>query len=306
MSDIKLFRINDVMSPVELASKSVALEKSLQTLIETHLEIFLGVRLLASEYSTGKVHRGRIDTLGIDENGCPVIIEYKRSMNDSIINQGLFYLNWLMDHQAEFNLLVQKKFSDMFDDIKWDAPRLICVAADFTRYDVHAVQQMNRNIDLIRYQKFGDEMLLFEAINKAVAYATDGGESPKNIETKIKPSSTHKTFKEEFVNASPEMLDRYEALKAYLVSLGDDVTETWTKRYVAFRRIKNFASVVARKDSLHVYLKIEPSSVHLQDGFTRDVSDKGHWGTGDLEIIIRSMDDFEKAKPFLFTSYEAS
>jgi predicted transport protein len=306
MSDIKLFRINDVMAPVELASKSVALEKSLQTLIETHLEIFLGVRLLASEYSTGKVHRGRIDTLGIDENGCPVIIEYKRSMNDSIINQGLFYLNWLMDHQAEFNLLVQKKFSDMFDDIKWDAPRLICVAADFTRYDVHAVQQMNRNIDLIRYQKFGDEMLLFEAINKAVAYATDGGESPKNIETKIKPSSTHKTFKEEFVNASPEMLDRYEALKAYLVSLGDDVTETWTKRYVAFRRIKNFASVVARKDSLHVYLKIEPSSVHLQDGFTRDVSDKGHWGTGDLEIIIRSMDDFEKAKPFLFTSYEAS
>ncbi len=70
MSDIKLFRISGGTPPVELASKSVALEKSLQTLIEAHLETFLGVRLLGSEYSTGKVHAGRIDTLGIDENGC--------------------------------------------------------------------------------------------------------------------------------------------------------------------------------------------------------------------------------------------
>jgi RecB family endonuclease NucS len=73
MSDIKLFQING--SEVrELAGQSVAVEKSLQILIENHLEAFLGVRLLASEYSTGKTHGGRIDTLGLDENGCPVII----------------------------------------------------------------------------------------------------------------------------------------------------------------------------------------------------------------------------------------
>ena len=83
MSDIKLFQING--SEVrELAGQSVAVEKSLQTLIENHLEAFLGVRLLASEYSTGKTHGGRIDTLGLDENGCPVIIEYKRALNENL------------------------------------------------------------------------------------------------------------------------------------------------------------------------------------------------------------------------------
>jgi RecB family endonuclease NucS len=76
MSDIKLFKINEQVE--ELAGKSVALEKSLQVLLEGNLETFLGVRFLASEYSTGRTHRGRIDTLGLDENGCPVIIEYKR------------------------------------------------------------------------------------------------------------------------------------------------------------------------------------------------------------------------------------
>jgi RecB family endonuclease NucS len=86
MSDIKLFSIaNNTVN--ELSGKSAALEKSLQKLLEINLEAFLGVRFLSSEYSTGKTHGGRIDTLGIDENGCPVIIEYKRSTNENVINQ---------------------------------------------------------------------------------------------------------------------------------------------------------------------------------------------------------------------------
>jgi hypothetical protein len=51
----------------ELQGRFVTVEKSLQALIETHLYEPLGVRFLASEYSTGKTHGGRIDMLGIDE-----------------------------------------------------------------------------------------------------------------------------------------------------------------------------------------------------------------------------------------------
>ncbi len=133
-----------VAVPLELASKSVALEKSLQTLIEAHLETFLGVRLLASEYSTGRVHGGRIDTLVIDENGCPVIIEYKRATNENVVNQGLYYLDWLMDHRSEFELLTLKKLGkEASEGIEWSSPRLLCIAGDFTKYDAHAVQQMS-------------------------------------------------------------------------------------------------------------------------------------------------------------------
>lgn len=65
---MKLFRLekDDV---TEIAVRSVSVEKTLQSLIERHLDKFLSVRFLASEYFTGKTHKGRIDTLGIDENG---------------------------------------------------------------------------------------------------------------------------------------------------------------------------------------------------------------------------------------------
>jgi len=81
MSDLKLFRMT-AGKAAELSGGGTALEKSLQTLIERNLDALLGIRFLATEYSTGPKHGGRIDTLGIDENGSPVIIEYKRSMNE--------------------------------------------------------------------------------------------------------------------------------------------------------------------------------------------------------------------------------
>jgi RecB family endonuclease NucS len=107
VADIKLFRL--IASNVrELQGKSATVEKSFQNQIEGHMDEFLGIRFLASEYTTGRTHSGRIDTLGIDENGSPVVVEYKRTLNENVITQGLFYLDWLLDHKAEFILLVSK------------------------------------------------------------------------------------------------------------------------------------------------------------------------------------------------------
>src|SRR5688500_8101350 len=167
MSDVKLFRLNPNGRAVELPGEAVSVERSLQSLIERDSETFLGVSFLESEYVTGKTHGGRIDSLGIDEDDCPVIIEYKRATNENVINQGLFYLDWLLDHKAEFQLLVMDKLGkDRAEQIDWSAPRLLCIAGDFTRYDKHAVQQINRNIDLMRYQMFGTEMLALQLVHR--------------------------------------------------------------------------------------------------------------------------------------------
>lgn len=301
MSDIKLFRI-EKSEVQELEGRSASVEKSLQTQMEAHLEIFLGVRFLATEYSTGKTHAGRIDTLGIDENGCPVIIEYKRATNENVINQGLFYLDWLMDHKAEFTLLVMKKLSkDSSDTIEWSSPRLLCIAGDFTKYDAHAVQQINRNIELIRYRRYGDELLLLELVNATTAVvSTTYSEKPGK--------NQYKTVTEYLAQAKQGQKDLYEEIKAYLLAMGDDVQFKVLKFYFAFKRIKNFACVEVHTGTgkLLVYVKVDPDSIDLEKGFTRDVKKTGHFGTGDLEITIGSLTDFEKAKPLLLKSYEAS
>jgi len=308
MSDIKLFRINGDLAE-EIDSQSVALEKSLQHLIEKHLETLLGVRFLATEHSTGAKHGGRIDTLGIDENGCPVIIEYKRSLNENVINQGLYYLDWLMDHKAEFELLVQRKFgAKEAEGIEWSTPRLLCIAGEFTKYDTYAVEQINRNIELLRYRRYSDDLLLFELVN---AKSADPIKVQEKKVTKIKAESggtVYKTFSEYLEQASPDLQDRFESLKAFVEALGDDVQTKTLKYYGAFKRLKNFCCVEVhtKSNNMLLFLKVDPTTIRLEPGFSRDVRETGHFGTGDLELTIRTMADLERAKPHIVTSYEAS
>ncbi|MBN1122215.1 MAG: DUF91 domain-containing protein [Anaerolineae bacterium] len=300
MGDIKLFNIaND--SAEELPGQSYAVEKSLQTLIERHLEDFLGVRFLETEYSTGKTHGGRIDTLGIDENGFPVIIEYKRATNENVINQGLFYLNWLVDHQGEFELLVMKKLGqDVAEHIEWSNPRLICIAGDFTKYDEHAVQQINRNIELIRYRTYGNhELLLLELVNAVSTHAV-----PTQVTTNAR--SSQRTVSEALEQADTDLYNLFHDLESFIMALGDDVQKKTLKVYFAYKRIQNFACVEVHTwdQELLVFVKVNPDDVELEEGFTRDVRQIGHFGTGDLEIRISSHADLERAKPLIIASYE--
>ncbi|MFZ2076499.1 MAG: DUF5655 domain-containing protein [Xanthobacteraceae bacterium] len=78
--------------------------------------------------------------------------------------------------------------------------------------------------------------------------------------------------------------------------------------YIAFKRIKNFACIEFRPTTARilVYVKVDPASVQLEPGFTRDVSNVGHYGTGDLEITLAKPEDLERAMPLIKRSYEES
>ncbi|WP_413738076.1 DUF5655 domain-containing protein [Shewanella sp. BJSY2023SW001] len=307
MSDIKLFKYH-AGGVTELEGKAAVVEKELQQLIESNMEAFLGVRFLATEYNTGKTHRGRIDSLGLDENGCPVIIEYKRHTNENVINQGLFYLDWLLDHQAEFQLLVMKTLgNEAAESIEWEGTRLLCIAGDFTKYDEHAVQQINRNIELLRYKLFADDLLMLELVN-VVAVSGQSVKSQIGLTgtdaafAKPKSSSVMKTHLEQLEQASVSLKQLYDGVIDFTASLGDDVHYKQLKLYGAFRRLKNFVCiiVVPKQDpKLQLLVRLDPKTVDMEEGFSRDVSEIGHWGTGDLELTIRTVDDLEKAKPLI-------
>lgn len=313
MSDIKLFRY-DQKSASELAGVSALIERQLQRLIEAQMETFLGVRFLASEYSTGKTHKGRIDSLGLDENGCPVIIEYKRHTNENVMTQGLFYLDWLLDHRAEFwKLVLDRLGKDEADKIEWSGTRLICIAGDFTRYDEHAVALMPRNIELIRYKLFGQDLILFEQVNSVSVVDASllgdggGGKPAANVDVTSNAKAEGKTHVDQMATASSELLSLWEQFTSYVHSLGDDIQQKQLKLYVAFARIKNFlcASLVSKHDPrIWLILKLDPDTVASEKGFSRDVRQIGHWGTGDLELNIRNAADLEKAKSLIERCYQ--
>lgn len=292
MSDIKLFRYSPKVS--ELKAEGVLLEKELQTVIEKNMQDFFGVTFLESEYV---IDGGRMDSIGVDENFCPVIFEYKRSMNENVINQGLFYLDWLLEHKDSFELLVLKKLGiKTAEQIDWSMPRVICIAGDFNKFDEKAIKQINRNVSLIRYKKYNNEFLLFELLNSNTV-------KPLKEETSSNTKSTDKTFVEQYEKAPSKMREIFDELKAYALSLGDDVSENTVKLYTAFKKIKNFATMEIYQAKVLVNFRLNPDDYKLTDTL-RDVRTIGHWGCGDLQLILRSNAEIELAKELMQKAYE--
>ena len=315
MSDIKLFQFS-ADDALPLPSHTAPLERELHNLMQKHMECFLGIRFVASEYSTGRIHGGRIDSLGLDENNCPVILEYKRHKNENVINQGLYYLDWLLDHRAEFKLLVLDRFGrEIADAIEWSGTRVLCIAGDFTKFDEHAVAQIGRNIELIRYQYFGDSLLMLEWINPA--QATPSTSEPGGLPQGTAPAEPVPVDSESSLESRSSVADQlaampdeqrilYEELCSFIFSLGDDINVKELQLYVAFTRLKNFVCLCLMHGWFKLWLHLDPDNVTLERNFSRNVRDKGHWGTGDLELSLRTMDDLTKAKPLIERAYQES
>ncbi|MER5782625.1 DUF5655 domain-containing protein [Streptomyces mobaraensis] len=295
MSGLKLFHTKNGVT--EVISHLAEVEVDVQNLVEANLELMLGVRFLASEYSTGPVYGGRIDTLGIDENGAPVVIEFKRATDAGVINQGLFYLSWLVDHKAEFGHLVRDRLgAAVAAQVLWSAPRLICVAGNFTRYDVHAIREHRRSIDLVRYRFFGADHFGLETV-ASVAAQTAVPRARRASENAVPGARA----------AEGAMEELYAEVDQVLLGLGDDITKVQRKTYRAYQRLRNFACVCPpQKNKLLVYLKANPKEVDLIPGFTRDVTGLGHHGTGDLEVQLRTDRDLERAQDLFRLSYTAA
>ncbi len=295
MAEIKLFKLGNNVE--ELTSKSVTVEKELQNIIEKNMAEFFGVTFLDSEY---KIDNGRMDSIGIDENNCPVIFEYKRHSSENVINQGLFYLNWLLEHKANFKLLVLEKLGNkLANEIDWSMPRVICIANDFNKYDEEAIKQINRNVSLIRYKKYGNELVLFELLNTNTV-------APLEIEKEvINKKQVDKSFIEQYSNAPIKFKAIFDELKEFALSLGDDVTANILKLYTAFKRIKNFATMEIYQSNIRLNLKLNPEEFKSQFSDTlRDIRNIGHWGCGDLQLIIKENDDITLAKDLIKKAYD--
>ncbi|MEQ4608475.1 endonuclease NucS [Streptomyces anulatus] len=284
----------------EVTPRLADVEADVQSLIEAHMETMLGVRFLASEYVIDCVEGGRIDSLGIDENGAPVIVEYKRGTDAGVINQGLYYLSWLTRHRSAFDSLVRDRLGvPTAAQVLWSAPRLICVAGDFTRYDAHAVREHRRSIDLVRYRYYGSDHVSLETV---VSVTGKSG------------AANRRTHRHGHMDA-PQALQRQTGAMAELAvaadetlrGLGDGITRVQRKQYAAYQRLRNFACVIPpQQTKLLVYLKADPKSVDLTPGFTRDVTGLGHHGTGDLEVQLRTERDLERAQDLFRLSYAAA
>ena len=178
MGTVKYFRLRDGKATLFIPEREpnslqrAVSEKELQTLCEKNLEPFFGVRFLQTEYP---VIGGRADTLGLDGQNRPTIIEYKKGPNKYLINQTVYYSKCLQQFlRPAFEKKVRREWQNQ--KVNWcKAPRLICVAASFTEEDI-VLQEMIETLELVRYgflDKNRQELKL-EWKPRAVPYGSHG------------------------------------------------------------------------------------------------------------------------------------
>jgi hypothetical protein len=158
-------------------------EKQLQRLVEQNLGSFFSCRFVATEFSRGMRRQWRIDTLALSENDHPVIIEYKLTESRTLLNQGLCYRTWLDDHRGDFELAARQALG-VKTRVDWGEIRLLCIAPSFSKYDLQAVQSIERRIELWSYQCFGKGILqlvpVFGGI-RSKALGAPSGMSPRSL-----------------------------------------------------------------------------------------------------------------------------
>ncbi|MEP6896462.1 MAG: DUF5655 domain-containing protein [Chloroflexota bacterium] len=284
-------------------------ERELQKLFETNLEVLLGVRFVASEFTTGDRQRGRIDSLGIDQDGTPVIVEYKKTGKENVINQGLFYLDWLVDHKGDFTLVAQEVLGKDIE-LDWSSPRLILVAESFSEYDKYAVNRIGANIQLWTYRRYSDEFLFLESIFATI--------NPKTIK-KEKPAESDKVSGEkEAADEIIYMLDNhlkgksedvktlFDALKERLFALNvdGDILEKPNKIYVSYKHGKNFCEVHPQSKDIKIWLDISYNDLDDPKKLGRDVSNVGHHGTGEVETKLGNLSQLDDVMDLIEQSYK--
>lgn len=184
-----------------------------------------------------------------------------------------------------------------------------------TRYDQHAVKQIARNIELIRYRRFESGLLMLELVHAPKQSKIGSTAQPAPI-TSVDGSADEAVddpylssrIDYRLAKADSALRDLFDAVRQFIIGLGDDVQVKELKFYIAFKRLKNFtcAEVYPQVRVVTLYLRLDPSTVDLEEGFSRDVTKIGHFGTGNLSLSLKTMDDFAKAQPLLRRAYEGS
>lgn len=288
----------------KISSSRAPKESNIQRLFEGNLNEILNITFLASEHSTS--FGGRIDTLGIDNNGSPVIIEYKLTQNDNVINQGLSYLHWLLDHKAEFEALVHHLDLDI--EIDWASPRVICVAESYNKFDLDTADLLPIDIELLKYQLYESNVLLVEpAIQRKVKIATSKVFNKGEKQKKVFKEKIQYTIEDRLKIASSSIRELFAEIKEKIIALDESIIEEVKAKYIAYKLTTNFVDVVVLKDSLKLFLNIPSGQLNDPQNLARDLTKPnpvGHWGNGDYEVRLNKRKDIDAVMELIKQSYE--
>lgn len=130
---------------------------------------------------------------------------------------------------------------------------------------------------------------------------------PQDIYDQYKGKSTESTDEyslSDFEQLNGEMLELFEALRKRILNLDASVREEFKKNYIAYKTTTNFVDIVPQKARLRLSLNLRFDEIDDPQGNCVDVTDKGRWGNGDVEVAIARTSEIEYIMFLIRQSFE--
>ncbi|HEY1298992.1 MAG TPA: DUF5655 domain-containing protein [Stellaceae bacterium] len=198
--------------------------------------------------------------MGVDVNGAPVIIEYKKKQNNNVINQALLYRKWLTGQKPEFfeMLILRNLSSEVASSIQldWRHPRIVCIAESFNRFDIDTADVLSRQyrVELLTYRAYEHDMFVLEPLQITSEPQAEPSDIPDTA-AQSETAAERYSVESHLSRASPAIQELFNDLRSRILALGPQVVERARQQYIGYRTSKNFAEVHIQKSSILVYLR---------------------------------------------------
>jgi predicted transport protein len=290
-----LFKNNkQTLSP--LKEVRFKLERDLQKIFEANLTEVAQLTLVKSEFM---IKNYRLDTLAFDETAKAfVIIEYKKSNSNSMVDQGIAYLNLMLDYKAEFIIEYNERFNKSLlrSEVDWSQTKVMFVSPGFTVNQKQSTNFKDLAIELWEVKQFEGEILTVNPIKKSKSAPSikqlQGAEDTdlKKVVNEIKVY----TEEDHLQGKSEEVKELYDTFKDAILNLANDTDIKPKKQEIGFTRNgKIFTDICILKGNLKLWINLKRNHLDDPKKLARDVSSIGHWGNGDYEIIVKDTKDLE-------------
>jgi len=197
------------------------LEKDIQALVEKNTESIFELEFIESEF---KVEKYRIDTLCFDpENNSFVIVEYKKGSSYSVVDQGMTYLQLMLNNKADFLLKLSQHKGKVLEkkDVDWSQSKIIFVAESFNSYQKDSVNFDNLPFELWEIKRFTNNTIVFnkhksnskESIGSLTDSKKNNAFSNINKEVKVFNEQDHTS------KTNPDVVEKWNELKELMIEL---------------------------------------------------------------------------------------
>lgn len=279
-----------------LKEKPFKLEKDMQKLFEANLGAIAGLRLIKSEFI---IKGQRFDTFAYDvDNQSFVVIEFKRERNFSVIDQGVSYLNLMLENKAEFIVEYNESQQENLkrSDIDWSQTKVMFVSPSFTDFQKQASNFKDLPIELWEIKQYGGDIIVVNPIKKSKAAPSIKQVQQKADSPIAKVAEEIKVYTEDdHLQGKSELLkELYEAYKIAILNLADAINVVPKKLYISFEKEKRIiADIVIQSQELKLYVNTQYCVFSDLRGIGVMMTDKTKWGRGYYQIVIKDTDDLE-------------